>query len=329
MLIDNHGRTVNYLRLAVTDRCNLRCFYCMPEEGLDWLSRKELMTYEEMLQVCSLFVKMGINKIRITGGEPFVRKDIMQFLTALSKLDGLQQITITTNGILTAPHIPAMKKLGIHSVNLSLDTLDRNRFFSITRRDELPQVMETFEQLLNNDMEVKLNAVVMDKKNIEDIIPLVELTRHLPVSVRFIEEMPFNGEGSHYIGLPWDHIRILNHIKETFPDIQKIPDPPYSTSYNYHIPGYKGNVGIIAAYTRSFCGSCNRLRLTPQGMLKTCLYDDGVLNIKDLMREGYDDDKLKSSLLNVLGHRAKDGWEAEKLRKEKGPVHESMATIGG
>ncbi len=329
MLKDNHGRTVNYLRLAVTDRCNLRCFYCMPEEGLEWLSRKELMTYEEMLHVCSLLVTMGIDKIRITGGEPFVRKDIMHFLTALSKLEGLRQITITTNGVLTAPHIPALKKLGIYSVNLSLDTLDRNRFFSITRRDELPLVMETFNQLLFHDMEVKLNAVVMDKKNTQDIIPLVELTKNLPVSVRFIEEMPFNGEGSHYTGLPWDYIRIFNHIKETFPDIKKIPDPPYSTSYNYQIPGYKGSIGIIAAYTRSFCGSCNRIRITPQGTLKTCLYDDGVLNIKDLVREGYNDEELKHFLLNAFGHRAIDGWQAEKLRKEKGPVHESMATIGG
>lgn len=329
MLKDNHGRTVNYLRLAVTDRCNLRCFYCMPEEGLEWLSRKELMTYEEMLHVCSLLVTMGIDKIRITGGEPFVRKDIMHFLTALSKLEGLRQITITTNGVLTAPYIPALKKLGIHSVNLSLDTLDRNRFFSITRRDELPLVMDTFNQLLFHNMEVKLNAVVMDKKNTQDIIPLVELTKNLPVSVRFIEEMPFNGEGSHYTGLPWDYIRIFNHIKETFPDIKKIPDPPYSTSYNYQIPGYKGSIGIIAAYTRSFCGSCNRIRITPQGMLKTCLYDDGVLNIKDLVREGYNDEELKRSLLDAFGHRAIDGWQAEKLRKEKGPVHESMATIGG
>ncbi len=329
MLKDNHGRIVNYLRLAVTDRCNLRCFYCMPEEGLEWLSRKELMTYEEMLHVCSLLVTMGIDKIRITGGEPFVRKDIMHFLTALSKLEGLRQITITTNGVLTAPHIPALKKLGIHSVNLSLDTLDRNRFFSITRRDELPLVMETFNQLLFHDMEVKLNAVVMDKKNIQDIIPLVELTKNLPVSVRFIEEMPFNGEGSHYTGLPWDYIRIFKHIKETFPDIKKIPDPPYSTSYNYQVPGYKGSIGIIAAYTRSFCGSCNRIRITPQGMLKTCLYDDGVLNIKDLIRDGNNDEELKHSLLNAFGHRAIDGWQAEKLRKEKGPVHESMATIGG
>jgi molybdenum cofactor biosynthesis protein A len=329
VLKDNHGRTVNYLRLAVTDRCNLRCFYCMPEEGLDWLSRKELMTYEEMLHACSLLVKMGVNKIRITGGEPFVRKDIMQFMTALSKLEGLHEITITTNGVLTAPHIPELKKIGIHSVNLSLDTLDRNRFFSITRRDEFPLVMETFEQLLSNDMEVKLNAVVMDKKNIQDIIPLAELTKNLPVSVRFIEEMPFNGEGSHYVGLPWDHIRILDHIKETFPGIQKIPDPPYSTSYNYQVPGHKGTIGIIAAYTRSFCGTCNRIRITPQGTLKTCLYDDGVLNIKNLMREGNDDIKLENALLSAFSHRAADGWEAEKLRKERGPVHESMATIGG
>lgn len=329
MLTDNHGRTINYLRLAVTDRCNLRCFYCMPEEGLEWLSRKELMTYEEMLHVCRLLVNMGVDKIRITGGEPFVRKDIMRFLTELSALNGLRQITITTNGVLTAPHIPELKKLGIHSVNLSLDTLDRNRFFSITRRDEFPQVMDTFNQLLAHDMEVKLNAVVMDGKNIEDIIPLVALTKEVPVSVRFIEEMPFNGEGSHYSGLPWDYVRILNHIKESYPGIQKVPDPPYSTSYNYHIPGHLGTVGIIAAYTRSFCGSCNRIRITPQGVLKTCLYDDGVLNIKDLLRAGSNDTVLEQSLLHALGHRAKDGWEAEKLRKEKGPVHESMATIGG
>ena len=148
VLKDNHGRTINYLRLAVTDRCNLRCFYCMPEEGIDWLSRSELMTYEEMLRICSLLVKMGVEKIRITGGEPFVRKDIMKLLASLSLIQGLQQITVTTNGVLTAPLVPELKKIGIHSVNLSLDTLDRNRFFSITRRDELPKVLETLEQLL-------------------------------------------------------------------------------------------------------------------------------------------------------------------------------------
>ena len=329
MLKDNHGRTVNYLRLAVTDRCNLRCFYCMPEQGLAWLDRKELMTYEEMLHICSLLVNMGIEKIRITGGEPFVRRDIMQFLTALSKLNGLHQLTITTNGVLTAPHVPELKKIGIKSVNLSLDTLDRNWFFSITRRDELPEVLKTLDTLLYHNIETKLNAVVMDGKNTQDIIPLVDLSKYLPVSVRFIEEMPFNGEADHHPSLAWDHLRILNRIKEQYPEIKKIPDPPFSTSYNYHIPGHKGSIGIIAAYTRSFCGTCNRIRITPVGELKTCLYDDGVMNIKNLVREGLNDDELKNALLNSFGHRAKDGFEAEQLRKEKNPVHESMATIGG
>ncbi len=323
MLLDNHNRPINYLRLAVTDRCNLRCFYCMPEEGIDWLARKELMTYEEMLHICSLLTKMGIEKIRITGGEPFVRKDIMPFLTDLSKLNGLKELTITTNGVLTAPLVPELKKLGIRSVNLSLDTIDRNRFFAITRRDELQQVLETMDQLLRNDIEVKLNAVVMEGKNTDDIIPLVGLTKDLPVSVRFIEEMPFNGTGT-YHPMHWDHIRILQTIKEHYPAIQKIQDPAYSTSYNYHIPGHKGNVGIIAAYTRSFCGTCNRIRITPQGMLKTCLYDNGVLNIKDLVREGNDDQSIEKALVNAINHRAKDGFEAE-----KNSIHESMAAIGG
>lgn len=326
-LTDNHGRPVNYLRLAVTDRCNLRCFYCMPEHGIDWLSRKDLMSYEEMLRICTVLVNMGIEKIRITGGEPFARKNIMELLTNLSKLEGLKELTITTNGVLTAPFIPELKQLGVRSVNLSLDTLDRNRFFTITRRDELDKVMDTMHQLLAHDIEVKINAVVMEGKNTEDIIPLAELSKDLPVNIRYIEEMPFNGAGE-YKGLAWDHIRILETLKAQYSSIEKIPDPQYSTSYNYHIPGHKGNVGIIAAYTRSFCGTCNRIRITPQGMLKTCLYDDGVLNIKDLVREGYDDDTIKGNLLQAINHRAKDGWEAERNRTA-GTLNESMAAIGG
>lgn len=329
MLTDNHGRRVNYLRLAVTDRCNLRCFYCMPEDGLNWLSRAELMSYEEMVRACSLLVKMGIEKIRITGGEPFVRKDIMQLLTGLSKLDGLNELSMTTNGVLTAPYVADMKKLGIRSVNLSLDTLDANRFFTITRRDEFANVMETMQELLRHDIEVKINAVVMDGKNTQDILPLVEMTKHLPVSVRFIEEMPFNGDGHIYTDLQWDHVRILDEITAHYPAIKKMVDPAYSTAYNYQIPGHKGSVGIIAAYSRTFCGTCNRIRITPQGTLKNCLYDDGVLNIKDLMREGLNDVTIERNLLNALNNRAKDGWEAEQQRIEKTGVHESMATIGG
>jgi cyclic pyranopterin phosphate synthase len=287
------------------------------------------MSYEEMLRICSVLVKAGIDKIRITGGEPFVRKDIMFFLEELSSMNGLNQISITTNGVLTAPLVPQLKKLGIHSVNLSLDTLDRNRFFAITHRDEFSRVKETLDQLLLHEIDTKINAVVMQGKNIEDLIPLANLTRDLPVSVRFIEEMPFNGAGSHYTTLEWNYTKILDTLKRYFPSIQKIPDPKFSTSYNYQVPGHQGTIGIIAAFSRTFCGTCNRIRITPQGVLKTCLYDDGVLNLKDLMRKGSDDQQLTTALTGALGRRAKDGMEAERRRQTGLPVHESMATIGG
>jgi molybdenum cofactor biosynthesis protein A len=301
----------------------------MPEEGLQWLSRKELMTYEEMLQISSLLIRMGIEKVRITGGEPFVRKDIMHFLTSLSKLEGLKELTITTNGVLTAPYVKELKRIGVKSVNLSLDTLDAVRFFTITGRNEFLKVMDTLDELLKHDIEVKINAVVMDGKNIEDIIPLVEMTKDLPVSVRFIEEMPFNGDGHIYGGLQWDYVRILEEIRAKYPKIAKVTDPEFSTSYNYQIPGHRGSIGIIAAYSRTFCGTCNRIRITPVGGLKTCLYDDGVVNIKELLRQGVNDDELYKILINTFSNRAKDGWEAEKQRVEGGRVHASMATIGG
>ena len=328
-LYDNHGRQISYLRLAVTDRCNLRCFYCMPEEGIKYMPREDLLTYEEMIRLVSLLAQMGIDKVRITGGEPFIRKDMPHFLASLSRLENIKQINITTNGTTTAALVPDLAKMGIHSVNLSLDTLDRDRFFQITRRDNFQQVMETFEALLKHGIQTKINCVVMAGQNIGDLIPMAELTRKHPVSVRFIEEMPFNGEGQHYDQLHWHHANILAHLKEQFPDIEKLPDPPASTSYNYQIPGYQGSVGIIAAYTRTFCGTCNRIRITPQGTLKTCLYDNGVFNIRDLIRAGATDDQIAATFLDALGNRAKDGWEAERNRGFGLPVKESMAKIGG
>jgi cyclic pyranopterin phosphate synthase len=169
----------------------------------------------------------------------------------------------------------------------------------------------------------------MDGKNIDDIIPLIELTKNSPVDVRFIEEMPFNGEGNHYQKLQWTYKKIIDYIRQHYPSLQKNADPEYSTSYNYAIPGYRGTIGVIAAFSRTFCGTCNRIRVTAQGELKTCLYDDGVLNIKKLMREGANDELIRSELLQAFAHRAKDGFEAEKKRKDHLPVHESMSTIGG
>ena len=253
----------------------------------------------------------------------------MDFLRALCRIDGLKKVNITTNGTLTAPLIPELKQLGISSVNLSLDTLDKERFFQITRRDEFGKVMDTFHALLEHEIPTKINTVVMEGKNTEDILSLVDLTKHYPVGVRFIEEMPFNGEGSHYPTLEWNHKKILSHIQEHYPHLEKMPDPPHSTSYNYRIPGHQGTVGIIAAYSRTFCGTCNRIRITPKGMLKTCLYDDGVFNIRNLMRAGATDEQVRATFIEALGNRAKDGWEAEKNRKFGLPIQESMSTIGG
>ncbi|HTN39260.1 MAG TPA: GTP 3',8-cyclase MoaA [Arachidicoccus sp.] len=328
MIVDSYGRSINYLRLAVVDRCNLRCSYCMPKEGLNWLSRKELMTNEEMLKICSLLVKMGIEKIRITGGEPFVKKDLLPLLTDLSKLDGLHQLSLTTNGVLTAPFVPELKKIGINHINLSLDSLDKDRFIQITHRDDLSKVIESLEAFLKHGFEVKINAVVMEGVNIEDLIPLVNLTKHLPISVRFIEQMPFNGSGTQSL-LNWDALRIWTHIKDNFPRLTQMPGEPHSTATQYHIPGHKGNIGIIAAYSRSFCGSCNRIRITPTGILRTCLYDQGNFNIKNALREGIMEETLKDMITQAVFKKAVDGWEAEKKRKGQKSVHESMATIGG
>jgi molybdenum cofactor biosynthesis enzyme MoaA len=231
--------------------------------------------------------------------------------------------------VLTAPFIPELKALGIRSVNLSLDTLDRARFKTITRRDDFDRVRETLDLLLANGMKVKINAVVMEGKNTDDIVPLANLTRDYPIDVRFIEEMPFNGEGAHYTSLYWTYHRIIDHLRQHFPGLEKIPDADHATAYGYHIPGFAGSLGVIAAFSRTFCGSCNRIRITAQGMLKTCLYDDGVLDLKTLLRRGASDADIGEQLQQAFRHRPKDGREAEQHRKHSSTAHESMSTIGG
>lgn len=328
-LYDNHGRPINYVRLAVTDRCNLRCFYCMPEEGIRYLPKKNLLTFEEIERLISLLASLGISKVRLTGGEPFVRNDLMKLINRISEIPGIQDLHLTTNGVLTAPYIPELKKLGIASVNLSLDTLDKSRFHAITRRDEFDPVMNTLDLLLEHGIPVKINAVVMEEKNIDDIIPLIELTKNNLVDVRFIEEMPFNGAGNHYPTLHWTYKKILEYIESHYPELQKIPDAPFSTSYGYKVPGYKGKIGVIAAFSRTFCGTCNRIRITAQGTLKTCLYDDGVLDVRQLLRSPASDEIIKQNLLAAFHSRPKNGFEAEGNRKNHLPASESMSTIGG
>lgn len=301
----------------------------MPEEGINYVKKSELLSYEEMRRLMSVLSEHGIRKVRITGGEPFLRKDIMELFRALHAMPKIEKIALTTNGTLTLPHLEELVALGIRSINLSIDSIDPARFAAITRRTSFNEVWDCYQAMLDAKIDLKLNCVVLKEHNIEDIIPMVALGKHDHVSVRFIEEMPFNGEGTQDPILEWNHVKILEHIKDHFPNIEKLEDPKSSTSFNYRVEGFKGSFGIIPAYTRSFCGSCNRLRITPNGTLKTCLYDDGIFNVRDLMRAGATDVELMTAIQEAIGHKTKDGFEAERNRTKGFAISESMSTIGG
>ena len=325
---DGHGRIINYLRLAVTDRCNLRCQYCMPAEGIDFLPRKELLSYEEMLRLVSIVSAAGVKKIRITGGEPFLKKDIDYFLRALRQIDALEKIHITTNGTLLDKYLDLLQEINIDGVNLSLDTLDEARFFEITRRSGLEQVKNMMDRLTEMSIPLKVNMVVMAGKNTQDIIPMAELAKTQNIQVRFIEEMPFNGGAGLSGQALWNSQDILRELTEYYGVPQTMPAPHGATAQVYHWQQFQGSIGIIPAFSRTFCGQCNRMRITAQGKLKTCLYDSGVFDLKGLFRNSASDKEILKSIQDAFRHKAKDGFEAEKQVFNVGH-RESMSTIGG
>ncbi|MEX2568692.1 MAG: GTP 3',8-cyclase MoaA [Cyclobacteriaceae bacterium] len=325
-LIDSYGRELNYLRLSVTDRCNFRCYYCMPEEGIDFVHRKDLLTYEELEYLTGIFGELGVNKVRITGGEPFVRNGIIHFLRSLSQIPSIKHITVTSNGTINLEQIHQLKIMGIKKINISLDSLDRKRFFEMTRRDKFEEVFSCILSLLEKEFTVKLNCVVDDNKNTEDIIPFVKLTKDYPLSVRFLEEMPFNG--TEKFELPkWNHVALLEYISSHFPNLYKIRDEKNSTSVNYQIPGYLGTFGIIPSFSRTFCGTCNRIRLSATGEMRTCLYGPPALNLRDILRNGANKEEMKSEIIKAVAKKEKDGFEAEALNA-KAPK-KSMSFLGG
>ena len=328
-LLDKFGRKISYLRLAVTDRCNLRCRYCMPPQGIDIVDRKELLTYKEMYRLTRVLSELGVNKIRLTGGEPFVRKDFMSFLKTLSYNDNLDQINITTNGALIAKHIKELEQLKIGSVNLSIDSLQREVFSKIARRDVFNSVFETLEKLEKSAINLKLNVVVQSDVNTQEIIDFVELSKERDISVRFIEEMPFNGTGQRDIKEVWNYNKIINHIKSHYNSIETVISDKSSTSRNFKVLDYKGSFGIIPAFTRTICNDCNRIRITSTGLFKNCLFDDGVFNVRDFIRDGASDDELKELFINTVHHKPENGFIAEANRNTSNGVSESMSTIGG
>jgi len=328
MLIDNHGRQINYLRLAVTDRCNLRCNYCMPSEGIDFVQNDRLLTIPELKKVSEILVSQGIDKIRITGGEPFVRKDLMVLLRHLAQLEGLKDISVTTNATLIGPHIDELKALGITNINVSLDSINRETFERITRRKQFDTVHDNLIRLITEGFNVRINFIVLDGQNEQDIIPILDVMKHHEVSVRFLEEMPFNGGSKNFNTIKWNYKAILEHIAGTFPNYQKLESPKESTSINYKIDGHKGTFGIIPSFSRTFCGSCNRLRITATGDVITCLYGKPKANLRDMVREEFSEEKVKETILKTIGSRAKTGFEAQNEHSNT-VFDNSMTSIGG
>jgi len=326
-LTDRFGRKISYLRLAVTDRCNLRCQYCMPAHGIDIVDRKELLSYKEMYRITRVLSELGVNKVRLTGGEPFVRKDFVNFLESLSFNDKLEEINITTNGALIANHIEKLEALNINAINLSIDSLQKEKFAKITRRDVFENVYDTFEKLEKSNLQLKLNVVVQSGFNTDEIIDFVELSKNKDIAVRFIEEMPFNGKGQRNMEEVWNYTKIINHIQQNYPEIITLPAKQSSTSKNFKIPNYIGSFGIIPSFTRTICNDCNRIRITATGMFKNCLFDGGVFNVRDFIRNGASDDELKELFISTVHKKPENGFIAEAARGND--VSESMSTIGG
>ncbi|MEE4243704.1 MAG: GTP 3',8-cyclase MoaA [Desulfopila sp.] len=324
-LIDNYNRKITYLRLSVTDRCNLRCRYCCPEEGVVLVPHEEILSFEELHRLVRIFASLGVSKVRITGGEPFARRDLVNFLLKLkSSVEGLRTLSITTNGVQTFHHLEALKAAGVDGINLSLDTLDKQRFLNITRRDRLDDVLRTFHAALALAIPLKVNSVVLEDTEDSDLINLASLGKDNPVTVRFIERMPFSGSGTvaHH-----ERDRLVARLRRIFPAMKEVEQSLPTTARIFSLPGYQGKIGVIEGNSRHFCSSCNKVRITATGMLKTCLYDNGVLDLRALLRSDCDDEGIADAIIRSVQKSFVDGHAAEAVSLRKSEP--SMAVIGG
>ena len=284
MIVDGFNRVHNYLRISLTDNCNLRCFYCMPEEDYEFTPASRLMQVDEIEALAKTFVQLGVNKIRLTGGEPLVRKDAADIIMTLSKLP--VKLTITTNGTRLHEFVDVLEQAGIRSLNISLDTLQAEKFQLVTRRDQFQLVYNNIQLLLKRNFHVKVNMVVMKGFNDNEIIDFIEWTRHEPVHVRFIEFMPFTGNR-------WTSNKVvtmqqmLEVIEEKYP-VVRLQDEKHDTAKGYQVPGHAGTFAIISTMSANFCGECNRMRLTADGKMKNCLFSGYETDLLSALRSGED-----------------------------------------
>lgn len=322
-LKDSYGREIKYMRISITDRCNLRCSYCMPEE-VEWLPMEKILTFEEIEFICREAVALGITCFKITGGEPLVRKDCVKLIEKLKKVPGVEQVTLTTNGVLLSEHIDGLINAGLDAVNISLDTLDEEKYKDITGAAELPKVLDSIEDALHRGMKVKVNVVLQQGVNDDEWQQLTGLAKKYPVDVRFIELMPIgHGKDGGQVSNDWIFQQIRNvygdHVEK---DREKHGNGP---AEYYRIEGFQGSIGFISAIHGKFCDKCNRIRLTSTGEIKPCLCYSETISVRDIARER-DADGVRACLKKAIEKKpAMHQFE----RDEKVTEKKNMSQIGG
>ena len=326
-LRDGHGRLIGDLRVSVTDRCNFRCQYCMPAEGLPWLERAEILTFEEIERLVGLFAEMGVHDVRLTGGEPLVRKQFPRLAQMLAEIDAVHDLSVTTNGFTLERDAEALVRAGINRFNVSVDSLQRDRFFELTRRDALPQVLRGLERLASfpEAHPIKINAVAMRGFTEDEVIPLADFARQTPYEVRFIEFMPLDADHAWSEDQVLTGAEIRDAIDAAYP-LEPQPREPHATARVYRFADGHGQIGFINPVSEPFCSDCDRVRLTADGHLRTCLFSLNETDLRGPLRDGAGDDELAQIIrdavwLKELKHHVGEPGFIQPAR--------SMSAIGG
>ncbi len=329
-MIDQLGRKIDYMRISITDRCNLRCRYCMPDK-FENLSHFDILTYEEILTICKSAVSVGITRFKITGGEPLLRKNCVEFIENLKKIQGVEQCTITTNGTLLLPELKRLKEVGIDGINISLDSCNPEQFKQLTGHDKFQTVMEAIDRSIELGIKTKLNCVPVLGYNDDNLLNLIELTKHKKLDVRFIEIMPMGG-GKSFQAI--DPQKIKQMIIDKYQNVVEVTETKGNGPASYiQVVGHLGSIGFINAIHNKFCASCNRIRLTANGILKPCLFYDSDINIRKYLRENtnIEHDMIKNLIVQAIKEKHGEHYFFEESDNNQIKLAESkiMAQIGG